>query len=110
MAQHYVHDNRQQNNDRKFQLTKQTCSRHHNFKTDKDPQAKLDEGRSHMDKINMPDYLNSSKSKTNNPDYSNSSENKEVDKRLSYAIMKRIHSELNGLFSAIGCFKATFSL
>ena len=58
----------------------------------------------------MADYLNSIKIKTNMAHYFNYSDKKKTDKRVSTAIMHRIHNEFNDLFSGICCFKGTFSL
>ena len=62
------------------------------------------------DKINISDYLISTKSKTNMPDIFYSSDNKETDKRVSEAITNRINIEFNDLFTGIGCFESMFSL
>ena len=55
-------------------------------------------------------YLNDRNIKANMPDYFNSTDNKEADKRLGVAITKKIHNELNNLFSGIGFWEGTFSL
>ena len=49
--------------DGKFVSQSKQVADSHNWKTNKNPQAKQDEGRWSKDKINMQDYLNSSKGK-----------------------------------------------
>ena len=72
------------------------------------PQTKLDEDSTIVDKTHIPDYINSSTNKTNILAYFNSSDNKEADKRVSKAITNRIHNEFNDLISAIGHFEGMF--
>ena len=70
-----------------------------NRRTNRDPQAKLDEDSMGADKTNIPDYLNSSTSKFNMPDYFNSCASKEADKNESKGITKRICNEFKDLLS-----------
>ena len=96
-------------NDRTFDIQTRHEASSHNCKIHRDPQAKLNAYSGSEDKINIPNYLNSSIRKTHMPDYFNSSDNKEADMRVSEAITKRIYNECN-IFSGIGCFEGTCSL
>ena len=92
---------------RKFGAHTQQVADCWNCRTNRDPQAKLNEDSKSADKINIPTYINSSTSISNMPGYLNSSNNKEADKRVSEAITNRNHNEFNDLFSGIGCFEDT---
>ena len=95
---------------RKFDIQTKHAEESQNCKTNSDPQVKPDADSISEDKTNIPNCLNCSSCKTDMSDYFYSCDNKEADKKASEAITKRIHKELNNLFSGIGCFKGIIFL